>query len=95
MFYLLGLAIFLLSVGATIVVLGGDLYYFMNLPTFLIIVLPLVGVLTATQNFKVFYAGVKAVLFPKEAISEDMRGKAASLFRYLSILLVTTSAILP
>ena len=94
MFYLLGLAIFLFSVGSTIFILGGDLLYFLNLPTWLIIFVPLVGILTATQSFKVFGAGIKAVILPQQAISEDLRGKAASLFRFLSKVTALTSGIM-
>ena len=84
MFYLLGLAIFLVSFGLTVTVLGGDISYYLNIPTLLIIIVPLAAILTATQNFKIFGAGFKAAIFPNEQISEDLRGKAASLFRFLS-----------
>jgi len=82
--FLLGLAIFVLFTAFIIIALGGDVYNFINLPTILFIIVPLVGILTATRSFKVFGVGFKAIVFSKEPISEEMRGKAASLFRFLS-----------
>lgn len=61
-----------------------SIMFFTDLPSLLAIVGPLAAVLTATQSFKVFYAGLRAVAFPKTEISEEMRGRAASLFRLLS-----------
>jgi flagellar motor component MotA len=81
---LVGLAIILLSFGVCIILLGGDLRYFIDIASMLAILLPLAGVLVATGSFKVFLAGLRAVIFPKEEISEEMRGRAASLFRLLS-----------
>jgi len=79
-----GFAIFLICAGMTITVLGGQLNFFLSLPSFLIVTIPLVAVLTATKSFKVFYGGLKAVVLPKKPITEELRGQAASLFRLLS-----------
>ena len=84
MFYLAGLAIFLFTSVSTVLFLGGDISTFFYGYTYLIMLILLAGVLTATQSFKVFYAGMKAVILPHKPMSEDMRGKAASLFRFLS-----------
>ena len=84
MFFILGFAIFLATIGFVITILGGDIRFFLNLPTIIFIFIPLTGVLTATNSFKVFYGGLKAVIFPKEPISDELRGQAASLFRFLS-----------
>jgi len=84
MFYLIGLAIFLFSVASSFLLLNGNSWDFIDLATFILIVIPLAGILTATQNWKVFGIGFKAVILPKTTISDDMRGKAASLFRFLS-----------
>ena len=48
------------------------------------IYVPLAAVVTATQNWKIFGIGFKAAVLPQSTISDDMRGKAASLFRFLS-----------
>ena len=84
MFYLLGLGIFLFSVWASVFTLRGNILDIINIPSMILIIFPLVAVLTATQNFKIFAAGFKAAVFPKSDISDDIRGKAASLFRFLS-----------
>ena len=64
MFFLAGLAIFLFCVGFTIQpLLGGELMDFFNLPCLTIIILPLVGVLTATRSFKLFGAGFMAASY--------------------------------
>jgi len=64
-----------------------------RLPTLLIIVVPLLGILTATKSFKVFSGGFKAVLNPYRPLSKDLRGQAASLFRLLSKSTAIVSAI--
>ena len=82
--FILGLAIFLFSAGLVILLLGGTLETFIDIAALLIIFAPLAGILAATQSFKVFAAGLKAAILPKSNIPEDLRGKAASLFRFLS-----------
>ena len=85
MFLLLGLAITLFIIGFVIQpFLGGDIVNFINLPSVLMIILPLAGILTATQSFKIFSEGFMAAVLPKKEISEEVRGQAASLFRFLS-----------
>jgi len=84
MFYLLGLAIFLTGIISSVLLLTGDLTNFLDIPSLALIIVPLAAVLTATQNFKIFAAGFKAAVLPKADISDDMRAKAASLFRFLS-----------
>jgi flagellar motor component MotA len=82
--FILGFVIFLVSFALTVVVLGGNLTNFLNLPSLAIIIVPLIGVLTATKSFKVFSGGLRAVINPYRPLTEDMRGQAASLFRLLS-----------
>jgi len=82
--FLLGFAIYLVSTGCVIIILGGHVADFINLPSLLIILVPLLAVLTATRSFKVFYGGLRSVILPKEQIKEELRGQAASLFRLLS-----------
>ena len=82
--FVLGFAIVLICSCLTITVLGGNVTDFIQLPSLLILIIPLVAVLTATKSFKVFYGGLKAVVLPKEPITEELRGQAASLFRSLS-----------
>lgn len=86
--FLSGLAIMLFCIVFSMIFGKADpmasIAFFIDLPSLLIIIGPLVAVLTATQSFKVFCAGLRAAVFPKAEISEEMRGRAASLFRLLS-----------
>jgi hypothetical protein len=82
--FILGVAIYLTCFGLIIGVLGGSISYFINVPSLLMIVIPLTGTLAATRSFKVFYGGLKAVILPNQPLSEEVRGQAASLFRLLS-----------
>jgi flagellar motor component MotA len=82
--FILGIAIFLISTFLTVILLAGNWTYFINLPTMLMVLIPLAAVMTATKSFKVFYYGLKAVVLPKKPITEELRGQAASLFRLLS-----------
>ena len=82
--FILGFVIFLIICIITVVFLGGWIAYFLNIPSLLIILLPLVAVLTATRSFKVFAGGLKAVMQPQAPLPEELRGQAASLFRLLS-----------
>ena len=80
----LGLVIFLIGIAITITILGGRVSDFIDPASILSILLSLVAVLAATRSFKVFLAGWRAVMNPREEISEELRGQAASLFRFLS-----------
>ena len=82
--FILGFTIFLISTVLTEIILGGSWTNFVNLPTLLMILIPLAAVMTATKSFKIFYYGLKAVILPKKPITEELRGQAASLFRLLS-----------
>ena len=82
--FILGIAIFLISTFLTVILLAGNWAYFINLPTMLMVLIPLAAIMTATKSFKVFYYGLKAVALPKKPITEELRGQAASLFRLLS-----------
>ena len=91
--FILGFAIVLFGFLFGAAFLGGWLTDYVDLPSFLIIVIPLLGILTATKSFKVFYGGIKAVIWPKKAIPEELIGQAASLFRLLSKSTAIVSAV--
>ena len=74
----------MLSLICAIIVLGGRPQDFLNWPQLWLILFTLVAVLTATRGFKAFYGGLRAVILPKEPITEELRGQAATLFRFLS-----------
>ena len=82
--FILGFIIFLIISSLNAVLLGGSITDFLNIPSLLIILLPLVAVMTATRSFKVFAGGLKAVMQPLAPLPEELRGQAASLFRLLS-----------
>ena len=82
--FLLSIAVILLGILLFMYLLSADILILFNLPALVFLLIPLLGVLIATNSLKVFAAGIKVVVFPKEEIAEDIRGKAASLFRLLS-----------
>jgi len=67
---------------------------FIDIPTILALVIPLVAILTATNSFKVFGMGLLAAISPGRAISEDIRGRAATLFRFMSKTTALTSSVI-
>ncbi|MCL2249082.1 MAG: helix-turn-helix domain-containing protein [Oscillospiraceae bacterium] len=81
---IIALMLALLSTVGVIVVLGGELGDFADLPTLMFIVLPLLAVLTITRSFKLFSIGFKTALFPKRKVDEIIRANAARLYRLLS-----------
>ena len=91
--FILGFAIFLIGVGITITLHGGYLMDYVDLPSLLIIFVPLLAFLTATKSFKVFCAGLRAVILPKTPITEELRDQSVTLFRLLSKTTAIASAI--
>ena len=81
---LIAIIIFLFGTAFTIVGLGGYLADYINLPTLVLLILPLAAVLTITRSFKLFGIGFRAALFPKKEIEADVRKQAALLFRLMS-----------
>ena len=90
---LIGIAVFLFCTGLTLTVLGSQLSNFLSLPNLMFILVPLVAIMVSTKSLKVFTAGLSAVINPKRHLSEEMRGQAASLFRFLSKTAAMVSAI--
>jgi flagellar motor component MotA len=82
--FIIGIAIFLIGIASLTAWAGGGFGVFIDPFSLLAVLVPLLAVLTATKSFKVFYGGLKAVIRPKENLTEDLRGQAASLFRLLS-----------
>jgi len=80
------IAIAIAIVGTALIILasGGDYGDFIDLPSWVAIIIPMLAVLTITRSFKVFGIGFKAALFPKKEISDELRKQVASLFRLLS-----------
>ena len=84
MFYLLGLAVSLTCFVSVILMLGGSLLNFVDPSSFFMIIVPLAAILFATGSFKTFGGGLMAAVLPNKPIPEELRGQAASLFRFLS-----------
>lgn len=82
--FLLGFAIVLISLGFFTLLLGVNVLYYIDLPPFLVIICPMLGVLAATRSFKAFGEGFKAVVFPKKPVSIESLRQAISTFRLMS-----------
>jgi flagellar motor component MotA len=85
--------VFLFGTAFTIVILGGHIPDFLNLPSLVLIIIPFVAILTITRSFKLFGTGFRTALFPKKEIEEDIRKQAAMLFRLMSKTAIIASAI--
>ena len=90
---IIALGIFLLGVVAIILLLGGRLPNYFNLPTVFFIIIFLIVVLTITRSFKLFVTGFRTALFPKKELSDETREQAAKLFRLLSKATVLAASI--
>jgi len=90
---IIALGIFLLGVVAIIILLGGRLPNYFNLPTVFFIIVFLIVVLTITRSFKLFVTGFRTALFPKKELSDEAREQAAKLFRLLSKATVLAASI--
>ena len=82
--YLLGIVIFLLGISSAAVLKGFPVQILWNPAAIILHLTSIVAVLTATNGFSAFWHGLKAAILPNADISDDMRGRAASLFRLLS-----------
>jgi len=90
---IIALGIFLLLILSIILLLGGYLRDYFNVPTLFFVIIFLTIVLTITRSFKLFVIGFRAALFPKKEISDDTREQAAKLYRLLSKTTVLAAAI--
>jgi len=90
---IVALGILLLLTLSIIMLLGGYLRDYLNIPTILFVIVFLIIVLTITRSFKLFATGFRAALFPRKEISDETREQAAKLFRLLSKTTVIAAAI--
>jgi hypothetical protein len=84
----------IISIFALVVVMGGiwlcfallgtSIVHFLDAPSFWLLLLPLIFVLTITRSYKSFYLGLRALIFPVKQISDEQRAQAISLFRLMS-----------
>lgn len=82
--FLIGCAVVVFGMVFAIILLDGSAYNLIDVPSLVILLCAVLGVLTATKSFQVFYAGLRAAVLPQEEITSEMRGRAATLFRLLS-----------
>jgi len=90
---IIALGVFILLILSIILLLGGYLRDYFNVPTLFFVIIFLTIVLTITRSFKLFAIGFRAALFPKKEISDDTREQAAKLYRLLSKTTVLAAAI--
>jgi flagellar motor component MotA len=82
--YLIGIALYLIGFLSAMYLKGVALTALIVPSAIILQLFALIAVLTGTQGFEAFAHGLRAAAFPRKTITEDMRGKAASLFRLLS-----------
>ena len=70
--FILGFVIYLGSIFFAITLLGAAFSNFLNIPSLLIIIVPLLAVLTATRSFAIFGKGLKAMILHKKPLSEEL-----------------------
>jgi len=81
---IIALVISFICIPMIVIVFGGELADFIDIPSWMAIIIPMLAILTITRSFKMFGKGFRAALFPKREITDDVRKQAASLFRLLS-----------
>ncbi|MCL2357863.1 MAG: helix-turn-helix domain-containing protein [Defluviitaleaceae bacterium] len=85
-------AIFLLG-NVFAIVTTGNIAYYTNIPSFIMIFIPLLAILIFTRSIKLFFTGLRAAAFPKKEISDELRMQASALFRLLSKTALLAAAI--
>ena len=91
---IIAFGIAIIGIALVIIAFGGDYGDFVDLPSWVAILIPLVAVLTITRSFKTFGIGFRAALFPKKEIADGLKRQAASLFRLLSVTAVISGVIM-
>ena len=81
---IIAITIALAGTAFIIIIFGGEYSDFVDIPSWLALIIPILAVLTITRSFGVFGVGIQTALFPKKEISDELRNQAASLFRLLS-----------
>ena len=91
---IIALGISIVGIAFVIIAFGGDYWDFVDLPSWVAILIPILAVLTITRRFKTFAMGFQAALFPKKEVDDLLKIQAASLFRLLSITTVISGIIM-
>jgi len=81
---IIALVISIVGIAAVILTTGGDYGDFVDLPSWVALIIPLLAVMTITRSFRTFGIGLRTALFPKKEIDSETKLQAAALFRLLS-----------
>jgi transcriptional regulator with XRE-family HTH domain len=83
----------LLGIWLSFAFFGTSVMYFLDPPSLLLLLLPMIFILTITRSFKLFNLGLKSLILPRKPISEEDRTQAISLFRLMSKTVALIAAI--
>ena len=82
--FILGFILYVIGFYLAFISITGNIRQIIDLPSFMFIVIPLLGILIVTKSFKVFGRGFKAVLLLDAHITDEICEQTASFFRFLS-----------
>jgi len=91
--YVVGVLVFLAAILLTIILLGGSIFDYLNLPTIFFLLLPIVAVIIMKGGTKTFIVAVNALLSKKYSISAADKEKAIRLFRLIAKTVTFASAL--
>jgi len=81
---ILSLIVVVLGIWLSMVIIGVNTAYFIDLPSLLMLLIPLLFVLTITRSFKLFSLGLRTLIFPGRFISDENREQVILLFRLMT-----------
>jgi hypothetical protein len=91
---IIALIVGLFYIWLNIALLGADARYFIDLPSLYLLLIPIIFVLTITRSYKLFFFGLKTLIFSKIQISEEKREQTIGLFRLMTKTVAISSAII-
>ena len=91
---ILALIMVMVGIWLSFAMLGTSISRFIDLPSIVLLLFPLIFVLTITRSYKFFYLGFRALIFPKIQITEEQREQTISLFRLMSKTAAIAAAII-
>jgi transcriptional regulator with XRE-family HTH domain len=91
---ILALAVVMVGIWLSFALLGTSLRWYIDLPSLYLLIIPLIFILTITRSYKLFYLGLRTLIFPKIQISEEQRIHTISLFRLMSKTAAIAAAII-
>ena len=91
---ILALIMVMVGIWLSFAMLGTSISRFIDLPSIVLLLFPLIFVLTITRSYKFFYLGLRALIFPKIQITDEQREQTISLFRLMSKTAAIAAAII-